>query len=311
MKYCQYCGKECKSNLSLGCHEVRCKQNPNRKIWNSWKPSCVWNKGLTKETDIRIKNASNKFHENYINGKIKVKRSPHSKETKEKLSKLRSDYLSNTENSGGFKDIKWYKVKNVKNEEFIVRGLWEYNIAQKLNELNILWIRNKYLNYFIDDIQKTYNPDFYLPEYDEYIEVKGYFSDKDKIKMDAVLDQNPNVKIYFIQQQNYLDFINDLIELKDIPIYEFNKFDSGYKKKGIQKIKSSIHYCLICGKEIKNKDQKYCSTECMYKNTRKIKISNEEKINLLKTKSIPEIAKLYNISYNAVKKWKIHLLSEK
>lgn len=271
----------------------------------------VWNKGLTKETDERIKKASEKFHEKFINGKIKVKTYHHSKEIKELLSKKRSEYLASAKNAGGFKDVDWYEVKNIKNEEFIVRGLWEYNVALKLNELKILWIRNKYLNYFINDIQKTYNPDFYLPEYDEYIEVKGYFSNKDKIKMDAVLDQNPNVKIYFIQQQNYLDFINDLIELKTIPIYKFGKFDSGYKKKGIQKIKSSIHYCLICGKEIKNKDQKYCSPECMYKNTRKIKISNEEKINLLKTKSIPEIAKLFNISYNAVKKWKIHLLSEK
>jgi hypothetical protein len=65
--------------------------------------------------------------------------------------------------------------------------------------LNILWIKNQYLYYFIDDIKKTYNPDFYLPELNEYIEVKGYFSEKDKIKMDAVLDQNPDVKIRFMQ----------------------------------------------------------------------------------------------------------------
>ena len=51
MKCCKYCGKECKNNLSLGCHEVRCKLNPNRKVWVSWKPSSIWNKGLTKESD--------------------------------------------------------------------------------------------------------------------------------------------------------------------------------------------------------------------------------------------------------------------
>jgi hypothetical protein len=65
--------------------------------------------------------------------------------------------------------------------------------------LNILWIKNQYLYYFIDDIKKIYNPDFYLLDLDEYIEVKGYFSEKDKIKMDAVLDQNPDVKIRFMQ----------------------------------------------------------------------------------------------------------------
>ena len=42
---------------------------------------------------------------------------------------------------------------------------------------------------------------------------------------------------------------------------------------------------------------------------KKIKLSNEEKIDLLKTFSIQEIADRFNISYNAVKKWKMKLMN--
>ena len=64
--------------------------------------------------------------------------------------------------------------------------------------------------------------------------------------MDAVIDQNPNVKIRFMQYKSYVNFINNKCNINDIPIYKFGEFNSGYKKKGIQKIKTSIHYCLIC-----------------------------------------------------------------
>jgi hypothetical protein len=164
---CQYCNKKFETKLSLSCHKVRCKLNPNKKEWNSWRPSSCWNKGLTKDTDERIQKQINTFNKRFKSGEIKIQGHNHSIETKELLSKKRSEYLASAKNAGGFKDVGWYKISNVNNEEFIVRGLWEYNVALKLNDQNILWIRNQYLNYFIDGVKKTYNPDFYLPEFDE------------------------------------------------------------------------------------------------------------------------------------------------
>ena len=57
--YCKYCGKECKNLNSLHNHERLCKLNPNRQEspwvkYNLTKGN-VWNKGLTKETDDRVK----------------------------------------------------------------------------------------------------------------------------------------------------------------------------------------------------------------------------------------------------------------
>jgi hypothetical protein len=41
------------------------------------------------------------------------------------------------------------------------------------------------------------------------------YSDKDKIKMKAVLEQN-DITLYFIDQYHYNDFINGKILLKDL-----------------------------------------------------------------------------------------------
>ena len=198
--------------------ETKLKLIEHKKLLHKSPPP--WNKGLTKETDERIKKSCDTFHKKFLSGDIKLVGHPHSKETKELLSKMRSDYLASAKNAGGFRDVGWYDVKNIKDEQYTVRGLWEYNVALKLNELKIYWTKNHYLNYFIDNVKKIYNPDFYLPDQNAYIEVKGYFSEKDKIKMDAVLDQNSKVKIYFMKYEAYQNFIQGKIILDQTPIYK-------------------------------------------------------------------------------------------
>jgi predicted nucleic acid-binding Zn ribbon protein len=111
-----------------------------------------------------------------------------------------------------------------------------------------------------------------------------------------------------MKENEYSNFINGNILISEIPIYEFGKFKSGYKRKGPIEIKKEIKYCLVCGNEIPSR-QKYCSFNCANTAKKKIKLSNEEKINLLKTFSIKEIADKFNISYNAVKKWKMKLMN--
>lgn len=46
--YCKYCGKLCKNKNSLAQHECRCSKNPDKIDTEAW------NKGSTKETDIRV-----------------------------------------------------------------------------------------------------------------------------------------------------------------------------------------------------------------------------------------------------------------
>lgn len=130
--------------------------------------------------------------------KIAMKGRSHtvSAKAREKLSEIRS--LALDSNHGGFRDVGWYKAKNLAGAEFTVRGTWELAIAELLNAHGILWERSHCLKYMLNGIKKTYNPDFYLPATGEYIEVKGYYSDADKRKMQLVLEHNPGVRVYMI-----------------------------------------------------------------------------------------------------------------
>lgn len=311
MVTCTFCTKNFETQRSLKAHIPRCKDNPNMKFWNNGetknKGHRAWNKGLTKQSDQRLRKSSQTYRKRYKQGIYKIPVRCHSKETKQKLSKIRSSYIASQRNSGGFRDIKWYEVENIKHEKFVVRGLWQYNVAVKLNQLNILWIRNKYLKYFIEDTEKTYNPDFYFPDTGEYLEVKGYFSAQDKVKMDAVIDQNPDIKIRFMRESAYKKFLSSTILLPDVPFYVFGAFTSGYKRKGVRKITTEIKYCKVCGKELIKDQELFCSYDCSNIDRRLVKISDKEKVQLLKTHSIQKIANMFKISYNAVKKWKNRL----
>lgn len=94
--FCKFCGKECKNKNSLVQHELRCKENPNRNsdIVDTFKEyrkiHSAWNKGLTKETDERIREQSLKIS-NSLSGR---KGRPHTELEKLKISESRKKYLS-------------------------------------------------------------------------------------------------------------------------------------------------------------------------------------------------------------------------
>lgn len=202
---CKFCNSIFETRYQM---ELHIWDNHHSKYGPHGKGQKIWNKGLNKENSEILVNAAIKASKS-----LKGKRHFHSKETREKLSKIRSKQLDCC--TAGFQDVGWYKVKNLNGVEYIVRGHWEENVANKLTNDGILWIRNHFLKYVKDGIRKTYNPDFYLPMTDEFIEVKGYYSDKDKEKMKLVLEQN-DVKIYFIDQYHYQDYINGKIQLSEL-----------------------------------------------------------------------------------------------
>lgn len=144
-----------------------------------------------------------------------------SKFAREKISKTRS-IQCNEAGSGGFKDVKWIKVKNIKGQEFSVRGHWEEKVALRLNDLGILWVKAKALKYFDGEINRHYIPDFWLPDFQSYIEVKGYYSDDNIQKMKFVLQQYQNIKIYFLYSIDYFDFVNCKTILNENLIMDLN-----------------------------------------------------------------------------------------
>lgn len=144
---------------------------------------------------------------------------PVTPETKQKLSVIRSKYLEEV-GGGGFTTIQWYTVSNIYGEEFVVRGSWELAVAEWLNDNKIGWVRKTYLTYEKDGIKKTYCPDFYIKEYDIYLEVKGYFSQTDKYKLSkVVLDNNISLKLVLSKDIKLIKSnkftVNDLLKIKN------------------------------------------------------------------------------------------------
>lgn len=78
------------------------------------------------------------------------------------------------------------KVEEYNGEKF--HGKWEIEVAKWLDKNNIKWERSTItpFNYFWNNGWHLYFPDFYLPELDKFLEVKGYETERDKCKWSVV-----------------------------------------------------------------------------------------------------------------------------
>lgn len=81
-------------------------------------------------------------------------------------------------NAQGFKETLKVKYQGV-----YLHSSWEVAYAKYLDEKNIKWERPKNgFSYEYDEKERLDYPDFYLPEKNQYIEVKGYKTEKDEVK---------------------------------------------------------------------------------------------------------------------------------
>lgn len=94
---CPHCGKEY-TKYGIGNHiwrkhtEDGQKFDPNEGYQNGTRK--VWNKGLTKETDERVRKCGETFHKRFKSGEIKsCKNRKLSEETKKKISDSRKNFL--------------------------------------------------------------------------------------------------------------------------------------------------------------------------------------------------------------------------
>lgn len=154
----------------------------------------AWNKGLTVDTDERVKRNANSIKNC---GKPIGKCSDPNKEL-ERRKKL-SEKAKNLK-FGGYREnagrSKKYKVVDSFGKNTTLQSSYELKCSELLNELSIQWIRPKALKYD----SKNYFADFYLPKYDLYLDPKNDYKaklDADKIK--KVIEQN-NVRVVVLLQ---------------------------------------------------------------------------------------------------------------
>ena len=93
----------------------------------------------------------------------------------------------------------WYETSSKK---IFLRSSWEHKYAQYLDRLNIKWeYEPKYFTLFIDNKACTYTPDFYLPDIDTFIEIKGYWRLDAKLKFKQFRESYSNIKIFVYGKQ--------------------------------------------------------------------------------------------------------------
>jgi hypothetical protein len=72
-----------------------------------------------------------------------------------------------------------------------IDGTWELKTSIYLDSLKLNWKRNKIRFPYINKESKisTYCPDFYIEEWDSYLEIKGYETDLDRLKWSQFKDK--------------------------------------------------------------------------------------------------------------------------
>jgi len=95
---------------------------------------------------------------------------------------------------------KWFTLTHDDGTEFKVQGTWEKAFAEWLLRQGTQFEAHRgRISYSLDGQERNYYPDFYLPETDEYIEIKNrYHYGKQKAKFQALREQHPDLTIRLI-----------------------------------------------------------------------------------------------------------------
>lgn len=197
---CKYCCAKFKSRKNLIEHYAVCIEKSSLK-----KDSL--GRTITETKEKRVKAAIDsckKYFDTHNHYSFSGKH--HSEESRNKISLARTEFIENN----SFSTARLIKVNGM-----TVHGSLEKKFAEMLSESKIEWKRVTLL------YKKThrYTPDFYIPSLNIFIEIKGYFKDRDLYKMFLALDDNPSVHIKLITNDMLLNMtLNEIFSIED-----FNK----------------------------------------------------------------------------------------
>lgn len=226
---CPFCGRIGKNKNSYAQHYIACPKNPDRKIRS------ISNQFIKAEQlglpIPKYKNNSNQYikakqlglPKPEISEQTRLKFSASSKkqiwtdERRKNHSETMKIAVKENPNSYNKNNVSG-RVKLIEYNETSLKGNWELKTAQWLDSLNINWENETNPHdYFWNEGWHKYFPDFFLPDYNSYIEVKGYKTDRDAAKWNQFND-----KLIIIDKRN----INKLNEFQSIEalseLYSFN-----------------------------------------------------------------------------------------
>jgi hypothetical protein len=194
LRVCIHCKEsfdiEDKSKGWMANHVRWCHKNPKRSDYNkalTKARQCARTPEARKKTGETIKqlHASGRYDER--NKKTKGK--PGKKHTKETKQLLREKALKSKHRRLKKNTILWNGV--------LFDSSWELSLAKRLDELGIQWIRPEPIPWIDSDgVTHNYFPDFYLTDYDLYLDPKNPQAYKVQInKINCLNEQYKNIVI--------------------------------------------------------------------------------------------------------------------
>lgn len=210
MKYtkCQTCARLI-SNNNIRKHKLSCvvkirktkkeiyamRCNALKKARSVLHQKPIWNKGLTKEDHPSL-NKSVQTREKLSKA---AKGRKHSEETKRKI---REKALKSSHRRLKKKTIKYVTVNK---EVILLDSTWELTFAKCLDKHKIRWTRPPPLKWTDkNNTVHNYFPDFYLIDYNLYVDTKNPFAyETQKEKIYCLQEQYSNIK--FITEKKYCE----------------------------------------------------------------------------------------------------------
>ena len=213
---CKFCQRIINNKGSLIAHELCCKSNPD-KIKHKRSPKagqqkgCIpWNKGLTKETDKRVKKISKILQEGYKSSRLKHHKTPHSLTIKKQLSKIAKERKLGGYIKGSGRGKKgWYKG-------IFCDSSWELAYVIYCLDYNISIQRNiKKRQYIFEGKERNYIPDFIVDG--KLVEIKGYKSKQ----WEAKIKFNPDIQVLYEKDlTNIFKYVTTTYGKDFIKLYE-------------------------------------------------------------------------------------------
>lgn len=214
---CRFCGKHCHNQNSLRNHERLCKYNPNR-VLNSYSPNSgfrkgnePWNKGLTADTDSRVKQLSvatklgieksKTEHPERFTGKAKTPEAEEQRRRNIGIGIRKSSTCGGKRHGSGRGKKGWYKGYFCDSTYELVYIIYNLDNGIEFKKCDRVY------TYEYKGESHKYYPDFELAD-GTIVETKGYYSEVVDIKAASVKDR-PIKVLYDKDLQYAFDWVKE------------------------------------------------------------------------------------------------------
>lgn len=209
---CDFCSREFGTKNACNSHRGKCKQNPNAKPTKpkseNWLEAMHRRKGHGTNQFTKAKELGLPVPKGTMTGKTSPwKGKKHTEESKQKISNSMRTLIQDGSRGYSFLHRKTYEFEGER-----LDSSYELEVAKELKENNVAFVVHpKGLNYIGSDGKlRTYFPDFYLEDYNIFLDPKNDFLLSEKYKYQGLstkekierVETYNNVKVILLSKEN-------------------------------------------------------------------------------------------------------------